>query len=119
MTLTWIWLRLGAIGLDREDVNVGLAEDDEQVALAGVLQVAGHVQVGVHARLEDGDAAELAELGGVRLVAERAGDQHVVVGVGGFAGSFNQIGAGDGAELGTDEDACAALGAGWSASPST
>jgi hypothetical protein len=49
-----------------QDVDVGLAEDHEQVALAGVLQVLGHVQVGVHARLEHRDAAELVELGGVR-----------------------------------------------------
>ena len=98
-----------AVFLDRDDLDVRLAEDHEQVALAGVLQVAGHVQVGVHARLEDGDAAELAELGGVRLVAERAGDQHVVVGIGGFAGGGDQVGAGDGAELGADEDARAAF----------
>ena len=70
------------------------------------------MQVGIHARLEDGDAAELAELGGVRLVAERAGDQDVVVGVGGFAGGGDQVGAGHGAELGADEDAGATLGAG-------
>ena len=46
---------------------VGLAEDHEQVARAGVLQGAGHVQVGTHTHLEDRDAVELAELGGVRL----------------------------------------------------
>ena len=31
-------------------INVRLAEDDEQVAFAGVLQIVGHVQVGIHAR---------------------------------------------------------------------
>ena len=51
-------LDLAVLGV--EDVDVRLAEDDEQVALAGVLQVVGHVQVGVHAGLEHGDAAELA-----------------------------------------------------------
>ena len=71
-----------------------------------------HVQVGVHARLEDGNAAEFAGIGGVSLVAERAGDQYVVVGVGGLAGGSDQIGARDGAELGADEDARAAFGAG-------
>ena len=70
------------------------------------------MHVGVHARLEDRDAAELAELGGVRLVAECAGDQHVEVGVGGFAGGGHQVGAGDGAELGADEDAGPAFDAG-------
>ena len=38
-----------------EDVDVRLAEDDEQVALARVLQVFGHVEVGVHSRLQHGD----------------------------------------------------------------
>ena len=104
--------RLGAVVLDRDDLDVGFAEDHEQVALAGVLEVAGHVQVGVHARLEDRDAAELAELGGVRLVAESAGDEHVEVGVGSFTGGGHQVGAGDGAELGADEDAGTAFGAG-------
>ena len=103
---------LGAVVLDRNDLDVGFAEDHEQVALAGVLEVAGCVQVGIHACLEDRDATELAEFGGVRLVAERAGDEHVEVGVGGFASGGYQVGTGDGAELGGDEDAGAALGAG-------
>jgi hypothetical protein len=105
--LTGSWPSLGG-----QDVDVRLAEDHEEVALAaGVLQVVGHVQVGVHARLEDGDAAELVELGGVGVVVEGAGDEHVEAGVGGLAGGGDQVGAGDGAELGADEDAGAALGA--------
>ena len=76
-----------------QQVDVRLAEDDEQVALAGVLQVVGHVQVGVHARLEHRDAAELVELGGVRLVVEGAGDQHVEAGIAGLAGGGDEIGA--------------------------
>ncbi len=39
------------------DVDVGLAEDDEQVAFTGVLQIVGHVEVGIHAGFEDRDAA--------------------------------------------------------------
>ena len=92
-----------------QDVDVRLAEDDEQVALAGVLQVVGHVQVGVHAGFEHGDAAELVELGGVGLVVEGAGDQHVEAGVAGLAGGGHQIGARDGAELRADEDGGALL----------
>ncbi len=53
-----------------EDGDVGLAEDDEEVALAGVLEVAGHVQAGVHAGFQHGDAAEFAELGGHGIVVE-------------------------------------------------
>src|SRR5262249_21720294 len=35
------------IWADRLDLDVGLAEHDEQVAGAGILQFAGHMQVGV------------------------------------------------------------------------
>src|SRR3990172_8657807 len=76
-----IHLHPDATALGGEESDVGLAEDDEEVALAGILQVLGHVQVGIHARLEHGDAAELAELRGMRLVVEGAGDEHVGAGM--------------------------------------
>ena len=41
--------------------DVRLAEDDKQVALARVLQVFGHVQVGVHACLQHRNAAQLVD----------------------------------------------------------
>ena len=75
-----------------QDLDVGLAEDDEEVALAGGLELAAHVEVGVHARLQHGDAAELAELAGVRLVVEGAGDEHVEAGVAGLAGRLHEVG---------------------------
>lgn len=87
-----------------QQVNIWLAEDDEEVALARVLQVFGHVQVGVHARLEHGDAAQLAELGGVRLVVEGAGDQHIETGIAILPGGFNQVAALHCTELRADED---------------
>ena len=93
------------------NLDVRLAEDDEEVAFAGVLQVFGHVQVGVHAGLQDGDAAQLVDFGGVGVVAEGAGDQHVEVCVAGLAGGCYQVFAGDGAELRADEDARAFFGA--------
>ena len=62
------------------------------------------MQIGVHARLEHGDAAELVEFRGVRLVVEGAGDQHIEAGIAGLAGGGDQIGALDGAELRADED---------------
>ena len=114
LTLTWICPSPASNSLD-----VGLAEDDEEVALAGVLQVVGHVEVGVHARLQHGDAAELAELRGVGVVVEGAGDQHVEVGVGGLAHRRHEIGAGDGAELRADEDVPARLWGPESPLPST
>src|SRR5258708_7949640 len=48
-------------------------------------------------------------LGGVRLVVERAGDQHVETSITGLAGCGNQVGALDGAELRANEDGCALL----------
>ena len=75
-----------------QDVDVRLAEDDEEVALAGGLQFAAHVEVGVHPGLKDRDAAELAELAGVCLVVERAGDEDVEAGVAGLAGCLDEVG---------------------------
>ena len=77
----------------------------KRLPLAGVLQVVGHVQVGVHPRLEDRERAELVEVGGVRLVVESAGDEHVEARVRGLAGGLDEVRPRDGAELRPDEDA--------------
>ena len=92
-----------------QELNIGLAEDDEEVAGAGVFEFVGHVEVGVHAGLEDRDRAELGELRRVGVVIERAGDQHLEARIARLAGRGHQIGPGDGAELGADEDARAPL----------
>ena len=105
-------LHLKLATLCREDVDVRLAENDKEVALAGVLEVVGHVQIGIHARLEYGDATELVKLRGVGIVVEGAGNEHIEVGIASLAGSGYQIGAGDGAELRADEDGSAFLPAG-------
>ena len=60
-----------------EDLDVRLAEDDEEVALAVVAQIVGHVEVGVHPGLEHLDAAQPGKLGGVCVVVEGAGDENV------------------------------------------
>ena len=57
----------------------------KRLPLPVFFKVVGHVEVGVHASLEYWDAAEFVELRGVGVVVEGAGDQHVEVGVGGFA----------------------------------
>ena len=95
-----------------EDVDVGFAEDDEEVAFAGVLEVAGHVEIGIHARLEDRDPPQLVEIRRVGFVVEGAGDQDVKIGVCSLAGGLHEIGTGDGAELRADKDGGALLGAG-------
>jgi hypothetical protein len=96
--------------LGLQDVDVGLAEDYKQVPLPGVFQVLGHVQIGVHAGLEHGHAAELAELGGVGVVVEGAGHEHVEAGVPGFAGGGDQVSPLHGSELRADEDRGPAFG---------
>ena len=104
-------LNLAAFGF--KDVDVRLAENDEQVALAGVLEVVGHVQVSIHARFEYRDAAKFVELGGMSVVVEGAGDEHVETGVASLAGGSDQVGTGNGAEFRADEDGSAFLGAGF------
>ena len=98
-------LHLIRLAFDGQQVDVRFAEDHEQIAFAGVLQVFGHVQVGVHAGFEHRDAAQSVELGRVSFVVERTGDQYVELGVATFASRFHQIGSLDGAKLGADEDA--------------
>lgn len=79
-----------------ENVYVRFAEDDEEVALPGVLEVVGHVEVGVYAGFEDGYPAEPVELGGVGFVVEGARDEDIEVRVSGFAGGTHEVGARDG-----------------------
>ena len=105
-------LGFATVSLDREYVDVRLSEDDEQIPLAGVLQIAGYVQVGVHARLEVRNAAELLELRRVGLVVERAGDWHVEADIRRLPGGSDQIRTRDGAELGTNENRDASLSSG-------
>src|SRR3546814_9020549 len=64
----------------------------------------GHMQVGVHARLQHGDAPQLVEFGGVGVVVEGAGDQHVEVRVRRLARRRHQVRPRHRAELGPDEN---------------
>ena len=93
------------------------ADLDAAVAAAGGAFVAwsatddGTRKAACHAIADvlEKNAAELAELRGVGLVVERAGDQHVKVGVPGLAGGEHQVLAADRAELRADENARALL----------
>jgi hypothetical protein len=62
------------------------------------------VQISIHARLKDRDAAQLVELAGLRFVVEGAGNEHIKAGITCFARSIDQIRAGNGTELGADEN---------------
>ena len=73
------------------DVDVGLAEDHEEVAGAGVLeQVVADQEVGVHPGGEDGElAVALGFLGDVGVEGEAADDQDVEAdALDGFLGGF-------------------------------
>jgi len=95
-------LDLNVAVVGRKDLDVRFAEDDEQIALPGILEIVGHVEVGVHARLQDGNASEFGELRGVRVVAEGTGDQDVEVGVSGLAGGGHEVRTADCAEFRPD-----------------
>ena len=84
--------------------DIRFAEDDEQVSFAGILEVVGHVQVGIHAGFEDGESAEFAEFGRMRLVVEGTGDQDVEPRLGRLASGGGEVQSLDGSEFGTDED---------------
>jgi len=85
---------LNLVILRFDDVDVRLAKDHEEIALARVLQIIGHVQIGIHVRLQHWDAAELIEFGGVRVVIEGTSDEYVEASISGFAGCGDKIGAG-------------------------
>ena len=46
-------LYLVGIGFSRKDFDIRLPEDYEQVALAGVLQIIGHMEISVHSGLQN------------------------------------------------------------------
>ena len=103
-------LGVRSLPLGLEDVDVGFAEDDEEIPLAGVLEVVCHVEIGVHARLEDRDTAESLELRGVRLVVEGTRDENVETPVGRLVGRGHQVRSRYRAEFRPDEDRRALLG---------
>ena len=94
-----------------EDFDVRLAEDDEHIAASGVLQLVRHMHVWVDARLEDFEASQTPQLGGMGVEVEGAGDQHVEARVNRLARGGDNILPADSAIFGTDQDRGAALGA--------
>ncbi len=68
-----------------KDIYIRFTEDDKQVSLAGIFEIVGHVQVGVHSGFEDRNTAEFGEFGRVSVVIEGAGDERIETGISGFA----------------------------------
>ena len=62
------------------------------------------MEIGVHPRFEYRDFTEFVEISGVRFVGESTSYQEVKVGVRRLAGSLNEVGTGDGAKFGANED---------------
>jgi hypothetical protein len=77
--------------------------------LPAPVQLAGRVQIGVHARLQDRDAADPLQFGGVRIEIERASDHDVEPGIGRLARRVDEIGARHRAEFGAEKDCGATL----------
>ncbi len=67
------------------------------------------MQIGVHLGFEYGQRAKAGKFGGMSVEGEGAGDQHVVAVALGFGGGGEQIGLGQRAEFGADQDGGAAL----------
>ena len=67
------------------------------------------MEIGVHSCFEYRDFTEFVEISGVGFVGESTSYQEVKVGVRRLAGSFDEVGARDGAKFGTDEDGGAFL----------
>lgn len=101
--------RTGGRLIRGEYFDVRFPEDDEEVVAAGVGNVVGHVEIRVHARLEDGNAAELVELRGLCVVVEGAGNEDIEARVAGFPGGDDKVGTAHGAELRANEDVRSAL----------
>ena len=53
---------LNPVIFDFEDVDIRFAEDNEEIALAGVFEIVGHVQIGIHPGLKHWYATEFVKL---------------------------------------------------------
>ena len=109
----WTWIRpvCGSSSAAGPISMSGSPKIHEEVALAGVGEVVGHVEVGVHPGLEHREGTELVELRRVSLEVEGARDENVEAGLGRLARGSHEVLSADGAELGTDHDRGSALGA--------
>jgi len=62
------------------------------------------VQISVHAGLQNGNPAQMCEVGGMGLKVEGAAHQHIKASVARLPGCGHKVGSLHGAELGADEN---------------
>lgn len=86
-------LNLYLLILGVKNVDVRLPKDDEAVAVTGVGEVLGHMQVGVYPGLEHIGPSQLLKLIGMGVAAERTGDEGIQAGVCGLAGPMQSMAA--------------------------
>ena len=91
------------------DVDVGLTKHDKEIPFARILQLVGHVKVGVHLGFKDWQRPKLGQLGGMRIEIEGTGDHDVEPGIGRLARRIDEIGARHRAEFRAEKDRGAAL----------
>jgi hypothetical protein len=87
-----------------DQVDIWLSKDNEEISLAGVLEILCHMQIGIHPGYENGHVPERVELGGVGFIVECTGDQDIETCISRFACSRNEVCAEDGSKLWANED---------------
>src|SRR5690606_24272746 len=79
-------------------------KNDKEVALACVLQLVRHMQVGIHAGLQYRYTTEFVEFSSVGLVVEGTGNEHIELRISGLAGGSDEVSALNSAEFRADKD---------------
>src|SRR5262249_54844568 len=72
-------LHLNIVFFRWQDFDVGLTKNDEQIALAGILEFIGHMEIRIHASLKYVNATELVKLGRLAFVAKGACNQYIKI----------------------------------------
>ena len=92
-----------------KDVDIRLSEDHKEVRTVGLLQILGHVKVGIHSGLDDRQPSQFAQLSGLGIIIERTGDQLIETTVACLSCCLHQICTSNRSELRTDKDPCTDL----------
>src|SRR5262249_49510532 len=97
-------LHLNLTVLRLQDLYVWFTENDEQVSFARVLQFVGHVQIGIHACLQNWYLPQFVEIRRVSVIVKRAGDKHIEARIARFPSGSNEVWTRNRTELRTNEN---------------